>query len=153
MPDTVINWAELKGPTAWNNALKTLQQAGNQATTGTLADRQAVEQELTNFWTIPCPYTRTIEQAKSLFNQLVLIDLKPLIVQPPQVQPEALTTPPRRALAPHEAAAGQQIMQSLATLHAQHQQQLANQLQLSQQLAALQLAIQQMLSPGPKGKK
>lgn len=145
-----IDWISLASPADWEAALVTLQQAATQAKAGTTADRQAVEHELANFWLVPCPFTKKIERARSLYNELVLLDLGQLINRAgsPPLRPAAVP-PPARTLGPHDTQLSQRLHQALATLQAQHREHLAAQVALGQQLSELQALLQQLLPPPP----
>lgn len=141
-----IDWNSLSSPDDWEAALATLQQAAAAAKAGPRADRQAVEGELANFWTIPCPFVKKIDRARASYNELALLDLDQLISAVAFAPSTAArATQPPRALAPTEAKLAQTILQALAALRKQHRQSLAAHLAMAQQIGALEAAVQQLL--------
>ncbi|NML66817.1 hypothetical protein HHL22_16550 [Hymenobacter sp. RP-2-7] len=147
-----IDWNSLSSATDWEEALGTLTQDAAAAKAGTPADRQAVESELTNFWVIPCPFTKKTDRARQLYNELVLIDLSRLIDQatlpPPTTARLAAATSPRPLGLP-ETKLAHQALQALNGLREQHRQQLAAHLAMAWQISALQAAVQALL-PAPR---
>ena len=149
-----IDWNSLSSPDDWEAALATLQQAAAAAKAGPRADRQAVEGELANFWTIPCPFTKKIDRARTIYNGLALLDLDQLI-NATAFAPiaELRAALPARAPTPSEAKLAQTIRQALAALRKQHRQSLAAHLAMAQQIGALEAAVQQLLPQGRKGRE
>ncbi|MGI4887195.1 MAG: hypothetical protein ACRYFR_19745 [Janthinobacterium lividum] len=145
MPVPAIDWNSLASPEDWGGALAALQAAATAAKASTTADRQAVENELANFWTVPCPFTKKIEQARKLYNELVLIDLGQIIERAAVAGPPRPATAPARALAPPEEKLGREVLQALTALHEQHRQHLATHLAMAQQINELRTMCQQLL--------
>lgn len=154
----IIAWNSLSSAADWEGALDTLTQDAATAKAGTPADRQAVEGELTNFWTIPCPFTKKIDRARQLYNELVLIDLGKLIdettLAPPAPALRLAAAAAPRSLGPPEANLVREVLRALEALREQHRQQLAAHLATAQQISALQTAIQALLpAPQPRRSK
>ncbi|MGI4833775.1 MAG: hypothetical protein ACRYFK_09975 [Janthinobacterium lividum] len=153
-----IAWNSLSSADDWEGALGTLSQAAATAKTGATADRQAVEGELTNFWSIPCPFTKKIDRARQLYNELALIDLGKLIDEAtaplPAAAPLLAANPPPRPLAPPEAKLARDVLRALGALREQQRQHLAAHLAMSQQISMLQAAVQALLpAPPPRRRK